>query len=67
MTFNALEFKADFKNRIFYALNIMYQYHFIFVSNFTYVVCLLYFLSYCYLYMLQPAALSYSRENGGQS
>ena len=25
MNFSALEFKADFKNRIFYALNIMFQ------------------------------------------
>ena len=35
MKFNVLEFKADFKNRIFYALNIIYQYHFIIFSNFT--------------------------------
>ena len=40
MNFNALEFKADVKNRIFYALNIMYQYHFIFISNFTRVAAL---------------------------
>ena len=42
MTFNALEFKADLKNRIFYALNVMYQYQFIFISNFTYVATLLF-------------------------
>ena len=42
MKFNALEFKADFKNRIFYALNIMCQYHFIFISNFTNAVALLF-------------------------
>ena len=42
MNFNDLEFKADFKNRIFYALNIMYQYHFIFISNFTHVAALLF-------------------------
>ena len=37
MNFNILEFKADFKNRIFYALNIIYKYHFIFISSFTHV------------------------------
>ena len=63
MNFNALEFKTDFKNRIFYALNIMYQYHFIFISNFTYVAAL--HLSYCYLYTLQ-SGLPYSHENDGQ-
>ena len=42
MNFNDLEFKADFKNRIFYAMNIMYQYHFIFISNFTHVAALLF-------------------------
>ena len=40
MNFNALEFKADFKNRIFYALNTMYQYHVIFISDFTHVAAL---------------------------
>ena len=42
MSFNALEFKADFKNRIFYALNIMYQYRCIFISNFTHVAALVF-------------------------
>ena len=42
MNFNALEFKADFKNRTFYALNIIYQYHFIFILNFTHVAALLF-------------------------
>ena len=42
MKFNALELKADIKNRIFYALNIMYKYHFIFSSNFTHVTALLF-------------------------
>ena len=60
--FNVLEFDADIKNRIFYTLNIMYSYHFIYMSNFTYVAAHICF----YLYTLQPA-LSYSHENGGQS
>ena len=64
MNFNVLEFKADFRNRIFYALNVIYQYHFILISSFTHVAALL--LSYCYLYTLR-SALSFSRENGGQS
>ena len=42
MNFNALEFKADFKNQIFYALNIMYQYYFIFIVNFTHLAALLF-------------------------
>ena len=42
MNFNALEFKADIKNRIFYALNRMYQYHFIFILNSTHVAALLF-------------------------
>ena len=62
MSFDALEFKADFKNRIFYALNIMYQYHFIFIPIFTYVAALL----FEFVYTLQ-SALPYSSENGGQS
>ena len=42
MKLNVLEFDADIKNRIFYALNIIYQYHFIFISNFTHVAALLF-------------------------
>ena len=42
INFNALGFKADFKNRIFYAMNVTYLYHFIFISNFTYVAAILF-------------------------
>ena len=40
MNFNILEFKADFENQIFYEQNVMYQYHFIFMSNFTHVAAI---------------------------
>ena len=62
MKFSVLEFEADFKNRIFYALNIMYRYHFIFISNFTHVAALLF-----ELLLSSQSALSYSRENGGSA
>ena len=42
MNFKVLQFKADFKNGIFYALNIIYQYHFIFILNFTHVAALIF-------------------------
>ena len=42
MKFNVLEFKADFKNRRFYALNIIEEYRFIFISNFTHAAALLF-------------------------
>ena len=42
MDFNVFKFKVDFKNRIFYALNIMYLYHFICVSHFAHVAALLF-------------------------
>ena len=42
MNFNVLEFEADIKNRIFYALNIIHQYHFIFILNFKHVAALLF-------------------------
>ena len=46
MNFNALEFKVDFKTRIFYALNICiihyFIYLYIFILNFTHVAALVF-------------------------
>ena len=42
MNFNVLEFEADFKNPIFYALNIIYLFHFMSISSFTHVAALLF-------------------------
>ena len=57
MNFIVLEFKADFKNRIFYALNIIYRDHFIFIY-FTHVAALLFEL----LISLQVAVSTFIGE-----